>query len=308
MNSPHETLAREFKALAQREGRGVWREEEPLFKHTTLRVGGPAELWYEPEDEAALGWVMTAARSAGIDCRVLGGGSNLLVSDEGVRGLVVSLSAPAFTRITRMDDGTVEAGAGAGLGRLMRFLLDAGYGDCDFLFGIPAQVGGAVAMNAGSADRWIGRYLIRGRWIDSKGSVRDFCPEEACFGYRTSGIPPRMVTSAVFDFPRDPEGISQKRLERYSDYRRKTQDLQHPSAGCMFVNPEGCQGAGWLIDQAGLKGLQIGRAAVSEIHANFVVNLGGAACADVLGVIEEAERAVDQKFGVKMRREICRWP
>ncbi len=284
--------------------KGVWLREEPLSRHTTIRVGGPAEAWFEPADAAALAKAIRLAREAGVTWRVLGGGSNALAADEGVRGLVIHLDPAQFGGVEERADGTVRAGAALPLGLLLKFLIEHGYGECEFLYGIPAQVGGAVAMNAGSSSRWIDAYFVEGTRVTAEGNVELFGPADAQFGYRTSALGGCVVTEAVFRFPRIDPAVTKSNIATYQEYRSKTQDLKNPNCGCMFANPEGGKPAGRLIDEAGLKGQRIGGAGVSTVHGNFVMNYGGATAADIQGVIELAEKTVWEKFGIRLRREI----
>lgn len=283
---------------------GVWRREEPLSRHTTIRVGGPAEAWYEPADVSALASAVRMALEAGVPWRVLGGGSNALAADDGVRGIVIHLDPSRFGRIEELPDGRVRAGAAAPLGLLLKFLIDHGYGECEFLYGIPAQVGGAVAMNAGSSSRWIDAYFVEGRRVDAGGQERTFGRGDAGFGYRTSALGGSVVTEATFRFPKIDPSVTRDNIMKYQEYRQRTQDLKNPNCGCMFANPEGSLPAGKLIDDAGIKGHRIGGAGISTVHGNFVMNYGSATSADIEAVIELAERTVLEKFGVKLRREI----
>lgn len=282
---------------------GVWKREEPLRRHTTIRVGGPAEAWFEPENAESLASAIRMAAARGVTWRVLGGGSNALVADEGVRGLVIHLDPSRFGGVETRPDGTVRAGAALPLGWLLKHLIENGFGECEFLYGVPAQVGGAVAMNAGSSTRWIDAYFVSGTRVDAAGRLGGFTGADAGFGYRSSALKGCVVTEAVFRFPRVDPDVTRAKIAAYQEYRQKTQDLKNPNCGCMFANPEG-HSAGRLIDEAGIKGQRIGGAGVSTVHGNFVMNYGGATAADVLAVMELAERSVWEKFGIRLRREI----
>ncbi len=283
---------------------GVWKRDEPLSRHTTIRVGGPAEAWFEPKDAASLARAVALSGEAGVLWRVLGGGSNALAADEGVRGLVIHLDPEFFGGVEERPDGTVRAGAALPLGLLLKFLIERGYGECEFLYGIPAQVGGAVAMNAGSSSRWIDGYFVEGTRVSPDGRVGLFDKEAARFGYRSSALGGSVVTEAVFKFPRVEPEITRANIAVYQDYRQKTQDLKNPNCGCMFANPDGGKSAGRLIDEAGIKGQRIGGAGVSTVHGNFVMNYGGATARDITAVMDLAEKTVFEKFGIRLRREI----
>lgn len=282
---------------------GVWKADEPLSRHTTIRVGGPAEAWFEPADSAALGKALRLAAERGVEWRVLGGGSNALAADEGVRGIVIHLDPARFGGVRTLEDGAVRAGAALPLGSLLKHLIDNGFGECEFLYGIPAQVGGAVAMNAGSSTRWIDRYFIEGVRIGESGLPERFTAADAGFGYRSSALKKCVVIEATFRFPRVDAAVTRANISTYQEYRQRTQDLKNPNCGCMFANPDG-HSAGRLIDEAGIKGQRIGGAGVSTVHGNFVMNYGGATAADILAVMELAERSVLEKFGIQLRREI----
>jgi len=284
---------------------GAVRAQEALSPHTSIKIGGLAECWYEPENEEALGRAVQIARQCQQPVRVVGKGSNVLVPDEGLSGLVVHLGSPSFQAINLTPEGHVSAGAGLSLSLFLKFLLEHGLGECEFLMGIPAQVGGAVAMNAGSGSQWIGSYFIRGRAVDENGNLRTFNQDEAHFGYRSCALRGQIITMAEFTFPKvDPEK-TKRNLAEYTEHRRKTQDLKFPSAGCMFANPaQNEKSAGQLIEEAGLKGTSIGGARISEIHANFVVNYNKAKQQDVLAILELAEKTVFEKSGIHLHREI----
>ncbi len=285
--------------------RGTVKLREPLAPHTTLKIGGPAECWFEPEDESALRTALRAASEEGWPVTVVGGGSNLLLPDDGVPGLVVHLGAPAFRELGRDGDGNVSAGGAVPLAAFLQFLVNQNLGDCEFLMGIPAQVGGAVMMNAGSATHGIDRHVVRVEAVGFDGAKRAFAREEIPFAYRASGLERCVITRAVLKFPPVPAPETLGRLATYSEYRRKSQDLKHPNAGCMFRNPGGMNpSAGKLIEDAGLKGAKAGGAQISTLHANFVVNVGKARQKDVLELLELAEKTVLDRFKIRLDREI----
>lgn len=295
-----------WHADLERACRGKWLREEPLSRHTTIRVGGPAEVWYEPADTGSLALAVRMAAAANVPWRVLGGGSNALAADEGIRGLVIHLDPAAFGGVRTLEDGTVRAGAALPLGSLLKHLIESGFGECEFLYGIPAQVGGAVVMNAGSSTRWIDRYFVSGTRVTAEGRAEGFTAKEADFGYRRSALVGGIVTEAVFRFPRVDAAVTRSNIAAYQEYRQKTQDLKNPNCGCMFANPEG-HSAGRLIDEAGLKGRRVGGAGISTIHGNFVMNYGGATAADITAVMDLAESTVWEKFKVRLCREIRVW-
>ena len=284
---------------------GQVRDHEPLSRHTSIRIGGSAECWYEPEDDHALARAVDIARSLKKPVTAVGGGSNLLVPEGGVLGLVVHLSAPFFKELKADRKDSVTAGAAVPLSLFLKFLIENGFGECEFLMGIPAQVGGALAMNAGSGTRWIGSYFVQGRVIEPDGTLRAINQEEAGFAYRQSALAGRIVTWAEFKFPRTDAETTRANLRAYAEFRRQSQDLRYPSVGCMFANPsQSKKSAGRLIDEAGLKGTSIGGARISDIHANFVVNHNGATHQDVVAILELVEKTIVEKFGIRLKREI----
>jgi UDP-N-acetylmuramate--L-alanine ligase/UDP-N-acetylenolpyruvoylglucosamine reductase len=299
-----EIASGELVKRLQEQCAGRLKIREPLKPHTSIKIGGPAECWFEPEDAQSLARALKIAKGLGTPVHVLGGGSNLLIADEGLEGLVVHLGAPAFKQLEMRDDEVV-AGGGAALSAFLQFLIAHDRGECEFLMGVPAQVGGAVMMNAGSAQAWIGSYLTRLEAVTFDGELRELGREEIPFTYRSSGLKDLVIVRAAFRFPHVPGARTQQNIAEYAEYRKKTQDLRHANAGCMFRNPAGAgKSAGQLIDEAGLKGTRVGHAQISDIHGNFVVNLGGARQRDVLELIRLAEETVDQKYNVRLEREI----
>jgi UDP-N-acetylmuramate--L-alanine ligase/UDP-N-acetylenolpyruvoylglucosamine reductase len=284
--------------------RGRVAEEELLAKHTTLKVGGPAEFWIEPEDIEDLKRAFAACREMGVAVQVFGAGSNVLAPDEGLRGAVIHLGAPAF-RTLRADGVTLVAGAGVQNTLFIQYALDQGFGGVEFLLGIPGTIGGAVAMNAGSHGESVDRVLESVRVVTLDGREKVLRRAEVPFRYRSAGLAHVILVEAAFRLPRCERAEVQKKLDAYRDHRVRTQDLKHPSAGCMFKNPEGgaCS-SGKLIEDAGLKGRRIGNAQISPIHANFIINLGGASSGDILKLMEEARETVKRKFNVDLESEV----
>ena len=303
MSGASDSLASALRAAGFR---GEVLAEEPLAAHTTWRIGGPAELLAEPADRddllLCLGW----ARSRGIPWRLLGNGSNLLVRDAGVRGLVV--------RTRRALDGVaiegsrLRAGAGASLPAVANLAAARGLAGLEFAAGIPGTVGGALVMNAGWHEHEIGTLVREVEFLERGGSLATLSREDCAFGYRRSALRarPGVVLGAVLVLsPGDPAEI-RARLDGYAASRRKNQPTELPSCGSVFLKPEG-DFAGRLIEAAGLKGARIGDMQVSPKHANFFVNLGRATSADALALIERVEREVESRFGVRLAREVEIW-
>ncbi len=284
--------------------RGKVKRDELLSKHTSLKVGGPVDYWMEPEDSEDLKEALRACCRRQIPVFAFGLGSNLLPPDEGLRAAAIHLSAPFFKRL-EMRDGKIVAGAGVPNSVLMPFALEHGFGGFEFLLGIPGNVGGAVAMNAGSHGESVDSIVDSVRVIGLDGEERLLKRREIPFRYRGSGLRDSFIVEASFLLPRADRTVTERKMGEYHNYRARTQDLWHPSAGCMFKNPEPPGlASGRLIELAGFKGKRMGNAQVSEKHANFIVNLGGAASGDVKRLIEEVRAGVAEKFGVKLETEV----
>jgi UDP-N-acetylmuramate--alanine ligase len=284
--------------------RGRVFQKEPLAKHTTLKIGGPADHWVEPADEADLKEALRCAQGRGLPVTVFGSGSNLLPPDEGIRGAVLHLGSAHFREI-RFENGIVTARAGVPNTLFIQFAMQHGLGGCEFLLGIPGNIGGAVAMNAGSHGQSISPLVQSVTTVAMDGQRRVRKASEVPFQYRRWGVQGEIIVEASFLLPKADRSDVQNRLEEYRQYRASTQDLRYPSAGCMFKNPDmpGCS-SGKLIDEAGLKGLRVGNAQVSEKHANFIVNLGGASAADIKELIERVRSAVRAKHGIELETEV----
>jgi UDP-N-acetylmuramate dehydrogenase len=283
----------------------ILRTEEPLAPHTWFRIGGPAEFWAQPTSVDQLAALVRRCREAELPVRVLGGGSNVLVRDEGVRGLVVSLVAPAFAEI-KVAQQRVTAGAGARLGHLVSSAVREGLGGLETLVGIPGTIGGALHGNAGSRGGDIGQWTCRATVMNRSGDVVDRSRDELVFAYRQSSLDELVILGAEFQLePDDPQELT-KRMQKQWIVKKASQPLAHQSAGCIFKNPRGMS-AGMLIDQAGLKGTRVGHAEVSDRHANFIVADEGASSQDVWQLIELVRERVQQRLGIDLETEIEVW-
>jgi len=284
------------------------RRREGLDRHSTYRVGGPADVLCRPETRSELVEVVTTAHVRGIPWLVLGNGSNVLFSDEGFRGLVIKIrgSTPASGTLWHLEqeDEFIRAGAGVSLPRLAWSAAAAGLSGLEFCTGIPGVVGGSIRGNAGAHGSDLSRVLESIELIQPPGNVVTIGASEAGFSYRESGIDrDSIVTGAVFRLTRDePENVYE-RIRDFSEYRKRTQPSSDQSAGCMFKNPVGDK-AGRLIDAAGCKGLQVGGSRVSDIHGNFVINQGGATASDALRLIDEVRERVLERTGVALELEV----
>lgn len=277
---------------------------ESLARHTTFQIGGPAAVFAVPQGEQQLLAVLDICRTAGVRRMLLGRGSNLLFSDAGFDGVVISL-APIENGVT-VKDNTITAWSGTGLGRLCcTVAAGAGLSGLEFAVGIPGSVGGAVYMNAGAYGGEIKDVLAEVRFADETGTVCCLPAGELGLGYRTSIFQRKnwCILSARFVLHPAPVAEINASMSSFLARRREKQPLDLPSAGSTFKRPQGAYAAA-LIEQCGLKGFRVGGAAVSEKHSGFVVNLGGATCEDVLRLTDEVARIVREKTGFVLEREV----
>ncbi len=279
-------------------GECLW--SEPLSRHTTLKIGGPADLLYLPAEIDDLQQLMTRAHAARVPVFVLGG-SNLLVQDGGIRGIVVTLRR--MTRVRALDEVRIEADAGVPLTRLARYAAERSLTGFEFALGIPGTVGGGVVMNAGTPRGDVGGCVESVRIVTPAGRLRDASRPEIEFGYRWSRLPGGIITAATLRLERGDRETIRRRMQEDSHRRRETQPLTLPNAGSVFKNPEGSPAAR-LIEAAGLKGLRIGDAQISDRHANFIVNCGQASARDVVALIRTIGRTVEQRNGVRLELEL----
>lgn len=288
----YETLEKECK------GRVL--KDEPLSAHTSFRIGGPADCFVWPEDTEDLGIALDTAGREGCPVMIIGHGTNLLVVDEGLRGLVLRLGR-GFNRISR--EGTrVRVGAGFALPELLDYCADHGIGGLEFAAGIPGTVGGALYTDANTKTGWvrerISQVTVMGRDREIKRMDAASCPPETETAFNGD-----CIIEACFQLTDVPEEAIRREIERYMHRRRATQPIEVPSAGCIFRNPEE-QPAGQLIDQCGCKGMKVGGAMVSDRHANFIINTGGASCQDVVELIEQVRERVFTERGIRLDLEI----
>jgi UDP-N-acetylenolpyruvoylglucosamine reductase len=278
--------------------------DEPLARKTTLRVGGPARLYCEPAGEEDLRTLLLEAARDGAPVFVLGRGSNLIVPDEGVEGMVVSLAHKHWSAFEILTDGRVRAGAGLRLKNLCGLAATAGLAGFEFLEGIPGSVGGALRMNAGAMGGWIFDIVDEVRLMSMAGAVSSLPRASMNVDYRHCGeLREAIALGAVLR----PMAMSDTPTvgRQIDDYRRRRHESQprEPSAGCIFKNPPGAS-AGRLIDESGLKGARVGGAEVSRVHANFVVNRGDATSEDVLELVRRVRAGVRQAKGVDLEPEV----
>ncbi len=282
---------------------GCIRPHEPLANHTSFRIGGPAEWFAEPSTVEELIAILRDADGLGLPVSVVGGGTNTLAPDRGIRGLVLHLGRGFRTvqELSGEDDPVVRLRCGAGLltQRLVYLAARSGWGELDTVAGLPGQIGGAVSMNA----QGFGQFVEAIELVSFDGGIRRLAKDQLRFSYRYAALESGIITAIELAFPRVPAAEAYERIRKTLEYRNSTQEVRLPSAGCAFKNPQGVS-AGRLIDQAGLKGTRIGDAQVSERHANFIVNMGRASCDDVLSLMEHIQRRVHSQFGVLLEPEV----
>ena len=276
----------------------------PMSQYTTFRVGGPVDLLVEPNSVDALEALLKAAKADGVKPMVIGKGSNLLVPDDGLRGVVFHMG-DAFSDVSYAGNDMIKAQAGATVINLCRFALEYSLTGLEFAFGIPGSVGGAIYMNAGAYGGEIGDYVVAVNHIDYDGNRGSWSPRQAGFSYRHSNYMENdlIVTSVVLQLDKaNPEAIKMK-MDNFMERRKAKQPLEYGSAGSTFKRPEGYF-AGALIEQSGLKGKQIGGAQVSEKHAGFVINKDNATAKDVLDLMAFIRETVQNDHGVTLEPEV----
>ena len=283
----------------------IVKTDYPLAKQTWYGLGGPADYLIRPKTTQQLKTVVERCRENGVRIRVLGFGSNLLISDEGVRAAVIKLDGEQFTQI-HFDEQEVTAWAGAELSKLVLTCVEKGLSGIEALTGIPGSVGGAVKMNAGGNFGDFGAVVETVTLMDSTGNVFEKSKPELVFDYRQTNITAKFILNAQLKLnAATPEQIMQTVKEIWI-YKKNNQPLNTKNSGCIFKNPRGVS-AGALIDRAGLKGLQIGGAVVSDKHANFIIAQNGCTSRDVLRLIEAIKQRVKEQFDLDLELEIEIW-
>ncbi|QDU39730.1 UDP-N-acetylenolpyruvoylglucosamine reductase MurB [Maioricimonas rarisocia] len=283
----------------------ITRSDVPLAPYTWLNVGGPAQLFIEPRTREELSGVIAACQRDEIPVRLLGGGSNLLVRDEGFGGAVIHLAGEEFTSVS-IDGTTVRAGAAAALSHVISQTVNAGLAGLETLVGIPGTLGGAIRGNAGGRHGDIGQFVRAVDVITSEGKEFTRQEDELAFDYRHSSINELVIVSAELALAEeDPDSLT-RRMRKLWIMKKAAQPLSFQSAGCIFKNPRGLS-AGALIEQAGLKGTRVGQCEVSDRHANFIVTHDGATSDEVLKLIDLVRTQVSEIHGVQLELEIQVW-
>jgi UDP-N-acetylmuramate dehydrogenase len=276
--------------------------EQLLSKYTTFKIGGRAEVIIKPLNIADLKDIITYLQEEEIRWWVLGNGSNLLISDSGLSGVVLILSELNQVEI---EGRQIIAQAGVKVPKLINQAAKEGLSGLEALAGLPASLGGAIVSNAGANGVWISDLLLVVRVLTQQGQIKTFEQDNLDFSYRTSsGIADNnIIIEAILEFDQARPSLVQDRIQKKLRIRQSKQPLSKPNAGCIFKNPAD-DFAGRLIDEAGCKGLRVGDAEVSTKHANFIINHGQASCQDVIKLIKKVETKVEEKFSVKLEREI----
>ena len=278
---------------------------EPLRKYTSFKIGGPAEFFIRPASIEELRLALIYTRKQKIPLFLLGGGSNILVSDKGIKGLVIKLDSPRFKSFS-FDGNHLLAGCGLTISEIIRLAKARGLSGLDFLVGIPATLGGALSMNAGAWGKNIGDLVEKVTVMDYNGNIKILGDSKLEFKYRKSSISKYIILEALLKLSRKNKIIINQDIKEYLSGRRNSQDISSPSAGCVFKNPPG-DSAGRLIDKCGLKGRNFGRAFVSLRHANFILNRGRAKACDVLRLMKLVKNRVKQEFDIDLEPEIKIW-
>ena len=313
----------------KKEFRGGCRVDEPLCKHTTFRIGGPASLWVEPKDTEDLQLLMRFISRHKMPFFILGGGSNILVKDKGFAGIVVHLDSKndKNIKLKEIDNKRliIESGSAVRIKNLLDFCRSFSLSGLEFMTGIPARLGGSLMMNAGIGSSLkdndspvnIGDLVEEVKVIDSRGEIHILDKEKLQFGYRYSNLSKYIILSAKLRLRKDKKENIAKRCDELLEHRKKSQEIKFPSCGSVFKNPSLAEfkksrfkidtanlTAGRLIDLCGLKGKRIGGAQISLKHANFIVNTGEASAEDVLSLIKLIKGRVEEKIGVMLKLEV----
>ncbi|MBQ9993035.1 MAG: UDP-N-acetylmuramate dehydrogenase [Firmicutes bacterium] len=277
--------------------------DEPMKKHTTWQIGGPADLFLRPENEAELCAVLRYCDDQNLPLQIIGNGSNLLVGDKGIRGAVIQLGSN-YSAIEWLSDGAIVQ-AGAMLTAVAKRAAQHDLCGMECLAGIPGSIGGAVYMNAGAYGFHIGEIITSVRIIEYNGDIRQLDKEELQFAYRHSNVREMngVISNVQLSLQHGDGEASLAKMRELMELRASKQPLEFPSCGSVFINPENDH-AGRLIEAAGLKGKRVGDAMVSPKHGNFIINLGNASAADVQELMLQVQAEVEKQFGIRLAAEV----
>ncbi|MDO8587967.1 MAG: UDP-N-acetylmuramate dehydrogenase [Armatimonadota bacterium] len=295
----HSEIAQELRSRIA----GIVRADEPMWKHTSFGVGGPADLYAEPACADDIVTLIAEADRRGISWQPIGDGQNLLVADKGIRGMVIRIGkAMGYIHV---DGSRITAGAGAKLTKTVDVAVSHSLAGLEGCTGVPGTIGGAIVMNAGTRYGYVGDIARRVRVVKSDGSLRDLTPDEVGFSYRSSALhgSGRIVVEAEFELRPGDKAELVSIVEKLRRRRAMTQPSAGKSAGCVFRNPDE-EHASRLIDEAGAKGMREGDAEVSPKHANYLVNTGSASAEQVRTLAERVRKLVQDRFGVLLEYEV----
>lgn len=279
--------------------------DESLSRHTSLHVGGPAWAWVWVKDLESLLKILHFSEEEGLPFCIIGGGCNILPKEKGFEGIVLNLRTPFFRRMELAGETTLVVGAGVSLEELVAFTRRNALGGLEMMTGVPGTVGGAIVVNAGSHNRAIGDQAEEVTLLTPKGELLRLRRREIQFEYRASSLPEGFVLEAKLKVSPVNRDQLDEQCRQFMIYKKKTQELVKPSAGCIFKNPKNSdKSSGELIELSGLKGERVGDAQVSEKHANFIVNVGKATADDVFGLIEQVQKRVRKDHGCELELEI----
>lgn len=304
MNKEGKLLNKEmFYGFAEKNGIG-YLENESLSKHTSFKIGGPAEIFAKPKNSEQVSAIIAFCNENSVPLFPLGKGSNVLISDNGIPGIVMHFGS-GFGKISLLDDETIYCEAGTSLAALCNFALENELEGLEFAYGIPGSVGGAVFMNAGAYGGEIKDVILYAYHIDKNGKAGRFTGDELEMSYRHSAYSAKeyYITGAAFRLHKGNKDEIKAKMDDLIGRRFDKQPMDKPSAGSTFKRPEGAF-ASALIDQCGLKGYRVGGAEVSTKHAGFVVNIGGATCNDVLELIKDVQEKVKNDTGFSLEPEV----
>ena len=277
---------------------------EPMARHTSYRIGGPADLFVRADSLCAARQVMEACAEAGVPCMAVGRGTNLLVSDEGFSGVILTLGRDFKRMATDLAAGRITAGGAVLLSAVVQEAMRQELSGLEFAVGTPGTVGGAVRMNAGSREEWMGSVVSSVVLITADAGIRRIGARQISWEYRRTSIPAdAVIAECEISMKESDPFFIRGRMEANMARRKKSQPLGFPSCGSVFKNPEGASAAK-LIDDLGLKGKTIGGAQVSEVHANFIVNTGGAKASDVVDLMELVRSEVEKAYGITLEPEV----
>ncbi len=277
----------------------------PLADRTWFKMGGPAEYLAEPTSVDELLAVVERCRDAELPARLLGGGSNVLVQDAGVSGMVICLANPCFSEV-KTQGNVATAGGGATLANVIGTAVAAGLAGLESLVGIPGTIGGALHGNAGTQAGDIGQWVSRATVMTRNGEILQRDGDDLVFAYRQSSLDELVILSAEFELEQDDPNELTKRMQKQWIVKKANLPMAHENTGCIFRNPRGMS-AGMLIDQAGLKGEKVGGAEVSQRHANFIVTQDDATPDDVLKLIDVVRSRIAERMGVELETDIEVW-